>query len=98
MVKVKLTEKLDSEILVVGFGRVSGKLRIEPGLSQIDASAMLQTLNAMGATGKADEVIKVPGKSNKLIVFTGLGELDEVATPETLRRAAGAAAQSLSVS
>jgi len=96
VVKVKLTEKLDSEILVVGFGRVSGKLRIEPGLSQIDASAMLQTLNAMGATGKADEVIKVPGKSNKLIVFTGLGELDEVATPETLRRAAGAAAQSLS--
>jgi leucyl aminopeptidase len=96
VVKVKLTEKLDSDILVVGFGMVNKKLKIEPGLSQVDSSALLATLNAMGATGKADEVIKVPSKSNKLIVFTGLGELNEVIAPETLRRAAGAAAQSLS--
>ena len=73
MVKVKLTEKLDSDILVVGFGMVNKKLKIEPGLSQIDTSALLATLTAIGATGKADEVIKLPGKNCKVIVFTGLG-------------------------
>ena len=95
MVKVKLTEKLDSDILVVGFGTVDKKLKIEPGLSQIDSAALLVTLTAIGATGKADEVIKLPGKSSKLIVFTGLGELTGNIDAETLRRAAGAASQAL---
>ncbi|MTA99088.1 MAG: leucyl aminopeptidase, partial [Actinobacteria bacterium] len=50
MVKVKLTEKLDSEILVVGFGTVDKKLKIEAGPSQIDTAALLATLIAMGAS------------------------------------------------
>ena len=96
MVKVKLTEKLDSEILVVGFGTVDKKLKIEAGPSQIDTAALLATLIAMGASGKADEVIKLPGKNCKIIAFTGLGEIGSGIEVETLRRAAGAAARELS--
>ena len=96
MVKVKLTEKLDSEILVVGFGTIDKKLKIEAGPSQIDTAALLPTLIAMGASGKADEVIKLPGKNCKIIAFTGLGEIGSGIEVETLRRAAGAAARELS--
>ena len=49
----------------------------------------------MGATGKADEVIKLPGKNTKLVVFTGLGDIKSAFDPENLRRAAGAAARDL---
>ncbi len=83
MVKVKLTEKLDSEILVVGFGTVDKKLKIEAGPSQIDTAALLATLIAMGASGKADEVIKLPGKNCKIIAFTGLGEIGSGIEVET---------------
>ena len=96
MVKVKLTAKLESDVLVVGLGAVNKKLQIESGPAQVDSTALLSTLNAMGATGKNDEVIKLPGKSSKLIVFTGLGKIESNYNPEVLRRAAGAAARELS--
>jgi leucyl aminopeptidase len=95
MAKVKLTSKVDSEILVVGLAISNKKLQIESGSSQIDSASLLATLNAMGATGKADEVIKLPGKNTKLVVFTGLGEIKSAFDPENLRRAAGAAARDL---
>jgi leucyl aminopeptidase len=56
---------------------------------------MLSTLSDLGATGKPDEVIKIPGTSTKLIVFTGLGEHKATFSDETLRRAAGSAARAL---
>jgi leucyl aminopeptidase len=95
VVKVKLTDKLDSDVLVVGFGTVNKKLKIESGASQIDTTSLLATLTAMGATGKADEIIKLPGKTSRLIVFTGLGDIESSIEPERLRRAAGAAAREL---
>jgi leucyl aminopeptidase len=49
----------------------------------------------MAATGKVDEVIKLPGKTTKLIVFTGIGKIESTFNPEVLRRAAGAAARAL---
>ncbi len=95
MAKLKLTSKIDSDLLVVGLGQLNKKLHIESGPSQVDSTALLATLNAMGATGNFDEIIKLPGKNTKLIVFTGLGNLDSGATAENLRRAAGAAAREL---
>ena len=95
MVKVKLTTKADNDLLVVGLVSVSKRLQILSSHNQIDTTALLATLVAMGATGKADEVIKLPSKSNKLIVFTGLGKGDSNFSAETLRRAAGAAARAL---
>lgn len=88
MVKVKLTTKADNDLLVVGLVTVNKRLQILSSHSQIDTTALLATLEAMGATGKADEVIKLPSKSNKLIVFTGLGKVDSNFSPEALRRAA----------
>ena len=95
MAKLKLTSKIDSEVLVVGLGQLNKKLHIESGPSQVDSTALLATLNAMGATGNFDEIVKLPGKNTKLIVFTGVGNLDSGTTAETLRRAAGAAAREL---
>jgi len=96
MAKLKLTSKIDSEILVVGLSLQNKKLQIESGPAQIDSTPLLATLNAMGATANADEVIKLPGKNTKLIIFTGLGNADSGITSETLRRATGAAARELS--
>ena len=95
MLKIKLTERADSEILVVGLGLVGKKLQIESTGAQIDTAALLTTLTNMGASGEVDEVIKLPSKSNKLIVFTGLGKIESNFSPELLRRAAGAAARHL---
>ena len=95
MAKIKLTTKVDSEVLVVGLGLANKKLQIESGAAQLDSATLLATLNAMGATAKADEVIKLPGKATKLVVFTGLGEIKSSYEPEVLRRAAGAAARHL---
>jgi leucyl aminopeptidase len=95
MLKIKLTERADSEILVVGLGLAGKKLQIESTGAQIDTVTLLTTLTTMGATGEVDEVIKLPSKSNKLIVFTGLGKIESNFSPELLRRAAGAASRNL---
>jgi len=95
MAKVKLTSKVDSDVLVVGLAISNKKLQIESGASQIDTASLLATLNAMGASGKADEVIKLPSKNTKLVVFTGLGDIKSAFDPENLRRAAGAASREL---
>jgi len=95
MAKVKLATKVDSDVLVVGVGISNSKLQILSGISEVDSTALLINLNAIGATGKVDEVIKLPGKTTKLIVFTGLGKIEPNFSPELLRRAAGAAAREL---
>ena len=91
MVKVKLTTKADNDLLVVGLVSVSKRLQILSSHNQIDTTALLATLVAMGATGKADEVIKIPGTNTRLLIFTGLGEHKATFDDETLRRAARAA-------
>ncbi|MGI9171622.1 MAG: M17 family peptidase N-terminal domain-containing protein [Candidatus Nanopelagicus sp.] len=95
MVKVKLTTKVDSDILVVGLTKVNNKLQIESNGAQLESVSLLATLTAIGATAKSDEVIKLPGKNTKLVIFTGLGDGSSNLTAETLRRAAGAAAREL---
>jgi leucyl aminopeptidase len=62
----------------------------------VDTKTLLAHLKELGATGKADEIIKIPGTKTKLIVFTGLGAVQKEFAHETLRRAAGSAARSLS--
>lgn len=95
MVKVKLSTKVESDVLVVGLSTLNKKLQIESAGAQVDTNSLLATLNAMGATGKEDEVIKLPGKSTKLIIFTGLGKNVSNFDSELLRRAAGAASRQL---
>lgn len=87
------------DILVIGFARdkKSKKFTIAAGDLKVDKTPLLEALVDLGATGAADEVIKLPGTSTKLVVLTGLGESrpQNDYSHETLRRAAGAAARNL---
>jgi leucyl aminopeptidase len=98
MSTIKISDGIiKDEVLVVGVSIKSGKgaLQIESGDLALDAKALVATLNDMGATGAADEVIRIPGGSTRLMVFTGLGKAQSAYNDETLRRAAGAAARHL---
>ena len=97
MTSIRLVEKkITSHVLVVGLARTaSKKLVIESGDYQLNTTALLKTLNQVGATGAADEVIKIPSSNPELIVFTGLGDSTKSYTGEVLRRASGAAARAL---
>jgi leucyl aminopeptidase len=74
-----------------------------PGAQDVDAAlggTLAQTLAAVGATGKAEEVTRIPsaGRLNApLVAAVGLGEPDslEAENGEVLRRAAGAAVRAL---
>ncbi len=85
------------EVLVLGLTSTNSKggIAIEAGDMAIDTKTILSHLVDMGATGKADEVIKLPGSHVRLLVFTGLGKKSATYTHETLRRAAGSASRAL---
>ena len=97
--KVTLADGIASKaILVVGLAFDDGRkpsLVIESGDLMLNTKPLLETLKAMGATGKADEVIKMPAEGFQLLAFTGLGKAARKYPHETLRRAAGAATRSL---
>ena len=91
------------DVLVIGFSKSSGGSKKSPqfnlhsGDLKVDVSSLLEALDDLGASGAADEVIKLPGRASKLIVLTGLGQApsNNQFAHETLRRAAGAAARNL---
>ena len=96
-VKLSDTAVIDA-VLVVGLSKKEGKsssLVIESGDIALDEKSLLSALKDMGATGKADEVIKLPGTAVRLLVFTGLGKYQSSYSYENLRRASGAASRSL---
>lgn len=97
--KVTLADSLASKgILVVGLAFEEGKkpsLVIESGDLALDTKPLLEMLKTMGATGKPDEVIKIPTAGFQLLVFTGLGKASRKYAHEVLRRSAGAATRSL---
>ena len=98
MTTIHLTDGIiKDEILVVGLSYKKGKnsLSIESGDVALDSKKILPLLADLSATGKADEVLKIPGTTTRLLVFTGLGEHKASFDDETLRRAAGAAAREL---
>jgi leucyl aminopeptidase len=98
MSTIKISDGIiKDDVLVVGVSIKSGKgaLQIESGDLALDTKALISTLNDLGATGKSDEVVRIPGTTTRLIVFTGLGKAQNKYPDEVLRRAAGAAAQAL---
>jgi hypothetical protein len=78
MTSIRLSDGIvKDEILVVGLAvkapkaaKSSSSLQIESGDIALDSKALLQTLADLGATGKADEVIKVPGTSPMIMKFS----------------------------
>ena len=95
MKALKLASAITTPYAVVGLSASKGKIKIESGAIALIEKALTEILNSLGATGKSDEIIKVPFSKPKTIYFTGLGESQKSYDPETLRRAAGSAARAL---
>lgn len=97
--KVRLIDgTVTTGVLVVGLAHGEGKnpsLRIESGDLVLDTKPLLAALADLGATGKEDEIIRLPGTSIRLLVFTGLGKVQRKYPHEVLRRAAGGATRAL---
>ena len=95
MKALKLASTIATPYAVVGLSKMDGKLKIESGSVTLNEKALLEILNNLGATGKSDEIVKVPIAKPQTIYFTGLGETQKKYEPEALRRAAGAASRAL---
>ena len=91
---------LRADAVVVGVRRTGDGFRLLDGAESIDAEMggrLHDALRALGASGRCDEVLKVPtlGLADfPLVVSTGFGDDDD--SPETARRAVGAALRALS--
>lgn len=96
MSKISASESPTTDVIVIGLAKVEGKdFRPVSSGFKFDEGALSKALGEIGATGSKDEVLKVPGINQKLLVVTGLGAYSENFSHETLRAAAGAAARSL---
>ncbi|HEV7204301.1 MAG TPA: leucyl aminopeptidase [Jatrophihabitans sp.] len=94
------TTALRADAVVVGLRTTKNGPKLVDGAASIDAALggrLHDALRALGASGRPDEVLKVPtlGLADfPLVVSTGLG--DDPTSPEAARRAAGAALRTLS--
>jgi len=89
------------DALVVGTVQGADGPRLAPGSEDVAAAfdgGLVELLTLLGASGKADEVVKLPTRGTiaaPLLVATGLGKVETEPTAEQVRRAAGAAARAL---
>ena len=94
---------LKVDAIVVGIAEGDGDdPTLLPGAEPVDAAldgSLAATLGSLGATGKADEVTKLPiagAVKARIVVAVGLGKIPAAGpNAETVRRAAGAAARAL---
>ena len=88
------TSMRTSDLLVLGVAAgPDGPVVVASGLSDAQAADLSAAAAAIGATGKADEVLRLPGTPFELpaLMLTGLGDKADAYADEVLRRAAGAA-------
>ena len=89
---------LPGDALVVGVAKgAKGPVVVGPEAAGV-LRGLARTLVALGVTGAAEEVVRVPAPSGvaaSMVVTAGLGDQHRRYDTETLRRAAGAAARSL---
>jgi leucyl aminopeptidase len=94
-------EKTNADVVVMGVQSTAKGLEAAPGGEGVAAAygrKFAPLLSTIGFTGKPGEVTKVPtGGTIKspVLLLVGLGEQSKV-TPETVRRAAGVAARTVS--
>ncbi|MGQ0842049.1 leucyl aminopeptidase [Actinokineospora sp.] len=94
------------DAVVIGTVQNGAGVALAPGGELVDAAfegKLTEVLGALGATGKAEEIVKLPtlGKlPATIVVAAGLGKVgaDGAVTAEQVRRASGAAARALSSS
>ena len=96
--------RVPADALIIGVTQTPDGPVPAPGAQDVDAAldgSLAGTLAALGATGKQDEITRIPSGGSvaaPLIVAVGLGEADkggERGRLESLRRAAGAAVRAL---
>jgi len=94
----------EADAVVIGLLPADGSgPRLAPGADEVDAAfdgGLAALLAVAGATGKADDVVKVPTRGTitaPLLVAVGLGKpgVGGVSTAEQVRRASGVAARAL---
>ncbi len=89
------------DAVVVGLRPGDGGPVLAPGAEAVDAAfdgGLAALLAVAGATGKADEVVKLPTRdaiTAPLLVAVGLGKDGDADAAEQVRRASGAAARAL---
>jgi len=89
-----------ADAVVIGTVQDGDMVALAPGAEEVDAAfdgRLADVLATLGATGKSDEIVKVPtiGRlAADLVVAAGLGKAGDVG-PEQVRRASGAAARAL---
>jgi leucyl aminopeptidase len=98
---------VDADAVVIGLvsGESDAPPRLAPGADEVDAAfdgQLAELLAVAGATGKADEVVKLPTRGTiapPLLVAVGLGKAgsdgEGELRPEQVRRASGAGARAL---
>jgi leucyl aminopeptidase len=93
-----------ADALVIGIVRTPRGAALAPGAETVDAAfdgQLTQIVRSLGATGKEDEVVRVPSRgavAAPVVVGVGLGDApgkDAAYDHERLRRAAGAATRGL---
>jgi leucyl aminopeptidase len=94
----------EADVLVIGVLQAPDGPAAAPGADGVDdalGGTLSATLSALGATGEADELIKLPGGGKlpaTVVVAVGLGSAPDDGAPfdaERLRRAAGTALRDL---
>lgn len=96
-ISAKLPKKAEAILIPVFQGAEGPEIAATGVLGTAVEMAVLESLTALGAQGSANEVTKlagIPGSDVPLIIAVGLGDSDDF-DAETLRRAAGVAARSL---
>jgi leucyl aminopeptidase len=91
------TVKADAVVVGVSSSPAGPRLAGSGALPTALRRNLAGSLTPLGVTGRADEVVRVPSAGSLkagIVVLTGLGE-SAAPSPETLRRAAGAATRSL---
>lgn len=96
---------VDVDAVVIGLVPGDGGPGLAPGAAEVDAAfdgELAALLALTGATGKADEVVRIPTRgalTATLLVAVGLGKpdaADDAPSAEQVRRASGSAARALS--
>ena len=88
----------DALVVALAPGRGKKAEVIAPGLTAAVRAKLTEAFTAMGATGKAGEVTRIPGGGGlkaPVVVGLGLGDAAKQADAESVRRAVGDAVRSL---
>ncbi|HEX6356543.1 leucyl aminopeptidase [Actinophytocola sp.] len=95
-------DEATADAVIIGTVQDSAGVALAPGSERVDAAFggdLAEILRTVGATGKQDEIVKLPGMGRipaGLVVAAGLGRSNgDGPTAEQVRRASGAAARAL---